>query len=214
MNTLVLSLVLASPAQTPTKVEIPSQEISPKKSEPLPSDILTASMLLDSSTPVPDYGDYWTKIRDAILFVSVDREIMDPRECRYFMTTIEEFEKDLSFLRNRNEILRHAPKLWEANRLPERRIINELISFNRDFKKHLEERLIWENDRADVITIAIKDCEKCYRVWDAIRDARSDFQYVSFRRLALLKLKGMIGDEDFMIGNMPEYVPEWAFIKR
>ena len=41
----------------------------------------------------------------------------------------------------------------------------------------------------------INENERLYKIWDAIRDAKSDMHYVTTRRMALLKLRDMIGPD-------------------
>ena len=89
--------------------------------------------------------------------------------------------------------------------------MNELIKFNRAYRKNLEERQVWEADRTDVLGAAIAETDRLYRQWDAVRDAQCDFYYVTVRRSALLKLRDAIGTDAFTAGRMPSYVPEWRF---
>jgi hypothetical protein len=70
---------------------------------------------------------------------------------------------------------------------------------------------VWESDRADIITQAINETQQLYHVWDAVRDARCEFYYVTVRRQALLKLRGLIGENDYYEAKLPPYVPIWRF---
>ena len=200
MNTLLLSLVLGAPALV-------------QPDEFLPTELMLAASIIDSptNTPLPAFGDDWKRMRGAIFEIALEREIIDQRECRYFMTELETFEADVNLLRTRNLELANAPKLSEVNRMIGRDFASDAISFNREFKQYLENRLIWESDKGDIIREAIKQCDKYYRIYDALRDARCEFYYVTVRRQALDKYRSMIGNEDFMSGKPPKYVPEWAF---
>lgn len=178
------------------------------------SDLILAAALLTAPVGTPEQTppeERWTAIRDAVHQTAVTWEIMDPRETRYVMATRDDFEPDLNLLRKRFAELADAPKLSECQRLPDRRTVNELIKFNRAFRKHLEERQVWETDRNDLFHVAIQETDRLYRQWDAIRDAQCDFYYVTVRRAALKKLRDALGAEAFTAGHMPPYVPEWRF---
>ena len=107
---------------------------------------------------------------------------MDPRELRYVLTKVEDFQDDLDFLRKRRIDLAEAPRIAEANLLPDRETINDHIRFNRAFRKNMEMRMAWESDRADFIRGVIDENEMLYKIWDAIRDGKSDMHYVTTRR--------------------------------
>lgn len=78
----------------------------------------------------------------------------------------------------------------------------------------MQERLVWEQDRADIFTAVIQETDTLYRAWDKIRDARCDFYYVSVRRRGLLDLRTMIGEKAYNENRLPEYVPIWRFNER
>ena len=179
-----------------------------------PSDLLFAALLL--SAPVgthetPPTPERWPIIRDALHQTAVQWEILDPRETRYVLTKPEDFQGDLDFLRKRRVDLAEAPRIVDAQHLPDRNTINDCIRFNRAFRKNMELRSAWESDRADFIRQVINENERLYQVWDAIRDARSDLHYVTTRRFALLKLRDLIGPEAFASGINQPYVPDWRF---
>jgi hypothetical protein len=178
------------------------------------SDLILAAALLTAPVGTPELvpaEEQWPVLRDAIHKTAVEWEIMDPRETRYVLATREDFELDLNLLRKRYSELADAPRLSDCQRLPDRQIVNELIRFNRAFRKHLEERQAWEADRADLFHIAIQETDRLYHHWDAIRDAQCDFYYVTVRRGALKKLRDAIGEDAFSTGHMPHHVPDWRF---
>lgn len=186
------------------------------------SEMFLAVVMLTAPVGTPEtvHVSDFPALRDAIHKTAIDWEILDPRETRYLLAAHEDFESDLNLLRKRYRDLEDAPKLADCNKLPDRKTVNALIAFNREFKKNLEERIPWELDRADILNIVIKENEVCYRHWDAMRDAQCDFYYVTVRRAALKKLRdgchgaGGIGVEDFTIGKMPPHVPHWRFATR
>ena len=181
------------------------------------SDLLLAAALLTAPVGTPEQTpteDRWAVVRDAIHKTAVDWELMDPRETRYLLATRDDFLPDLDLLRKRYAELADAPKLIECQRLPDRRVVNELIKFNRAYRKHLEERQVWESDRSDLLHAAMQETDRMYRQWDAIRDAQCDFYYVTVRRTALKKLREAIGTDAFATGQMPPYVPDWRFASK
>jgi hypothetical protein len=181
-----------------------------------PSDLLFAAMLLSAPMGTPEAAptpERWPAVRDALHQTAVDWEILDSRERRYVLTKREDFQDDLDFLRKRRAELAEAPRVAEAERLPDRLTINDCIRFNRSFRKNMEIRSAWESDRADFIREVIDENERLYKIWDAIRDAKSDMHYVTTRRIALLKLRDMIGPDAFASGEAMPYVPDWRFAR-
>src|SRR5262249_49510289 len=109
--------------------------------------------------------------------------------------------------------LKDAPALSQVKLLPDRDLVNEAIRFNRAYRKHLEERLIWETDKAESIQNAIIETQTSYQVWSLIQDAKCDFYFVTVRRQAMQRLREMLPEGDFDIGKMPPFVPYWRFNK-
>jgi hypothetical protein len=181
-----------------------------------PSDLLFAAMLLTAplgTHEVPPSPERWPVVRDALYQTAIEWEILDSREKRYVLTKSEDFQDDLDFLRKRRCELAEAPRVIASQRLPDRNSINDCIRFNRSFRKNMELRLAWESDRADFIREVINENERLYKIWDAIRDAKSDMHYVTTRRLALLKLRDLIGPDAFESGDALPYVPDWRFTR-
>jgi hypothetical protein len=179
-----------------------------------PSDLIFAAMLLSAPVGTPEQvppPDRWQTIQSAIHHTAIDWEILDARETRYVLAKPEDFQEDLDFLRKRRADLEEAPKVGESDRLPSRQAVNDNIRFNRAYRKNLETRMLWEPDRANVIGEAIRETERLYKMWDAIRDAKCEFHYVTVRRLALKRLMEMVGPEVYLTGELPPYVPEWRF---
>lgn len=179
-----------------------------------PYDLVLATTLLTAPPGTPEQAptpERWPAVQAAIHQTAVEWEILDPRETRYVLSRVEDFEADLNLLRRRYAELADAPKVADSARFPDRRTVNDLIRFNRAYRKHLETRQVWEADRADAIRAAVLETDRLYRVWDSVRDARCEFYYVTVRRQALKKLKDLIGDDAYALGELPPYVPEWRF---
>jgi hypothetical protein len=159
----------------------------------------------------PPTPDRWPSLQAALHQTAIDWEILDRRETRYVLAKLEDFQEDLDFLRKRRAEYAETPLLIDSDRLPDRRLANDSIRFNRAYRKNLEMRLAWEADRATLIREVLNENERLYRIWDAIRDAKCDFHYVTTRRVALRKLRDLIGPDAFASAEPPPCVPDWRF---
>ncbi len=180
-------------------------------------DTLLAFLLLaspvDDRPPVPTEEDF-PALREAVHKVAIELEILDGRETSYIFAKRSDFDGDLGLLRRRYREFKDAPRLEESNRLPERKAVNDLVQFNRAFRKRLVEKHILEQDRSEVYEAVMVETDRLYKVWDAVRDAKCSFYYVTVRRQALSRLKEMLGDEDYYNTNLPPNVPTWRFHER
>jgi hypothetical protein len=178
------------------------------------NDLVLAALLLTTPAGTPEScppAEQFPALRDSILKVAIEWEILDPRETRYMLTKPEDFCCDLNVLRRRYHELKDAPKVGEAYRFPDRKHVNELVRFNRAYRKHLETRQQFEFDRTGLFMEAIQETDQLYQVWDAVRDSRCDFYYIMVRRQALQRLKEMLGNEAYQMAELPPHVPVWRF---
>ncbi|HVL14204.1 MAG TPA: hypothetical protein VM529_16660 [Gemmata sp.] len=179
-----------------------------------PSELFLAAMMLSAPVGTPEQvppPERWPVVQAALQQTARDWELLDERETRYVLAQPEDLQADLDFLRKRRIDLADAPRVADATRWPERRLMDDYIQFNRAYRRHLETRMVWEGDRADVIGEAVRETERLYKLWDAMREARCDYHYVTFRRMALKKLKDGLGEEAYHAGRLPPYVPDWRF---
>lgn len=160
--------------------------------------------------PAPD-AVRWPIVQSAVQQLAIDWELLDPRETRYILAKPDEFGVDINLLRRRFQELKDVPLLADSQRLPDRNTANELIHFNRAFRKTLESRRAIETDRSDEWLEIIGETDKLYQVWDAVRDARCEFYYVTVRRQAMRKLKDQLGDDAWEKAILPPGVPTWRF---
>ncbi len=113
-------------------------------------DLLLAILLLTAPPgihePLPSEESF-PGMRDAVHQIAIQWEILDPREASYIFAKRSDFESDLNLLRRRYQDFKDAPRLEESNRLPERKMVNELVQFNRAFRKHLVDKHLPEPDR-------------------------------------------------------------------
>ena len=178
------------------------------------SELALAFILITAPPGAPEAdppAEQWHSIQQAVQQLAQDWEILDKNETKFILARPDEFGKDLNILRRRYQELRESPRVADCERFPDRQTVAEMIKFNRAYRKSLEARLIFETDRAGDIRAAIKETDRLYHVWDSVRDARCEYYYVTVRRQALKKLKELLGDEGYAIGELPPNVPTWRF---
>lgn len=179
-------------------------------------DLVIAAALLTAPPGTPEQPPTladWPGLQAALHQKAIEMEILDPREKSFIMARVEDFTDDLEILRRRYADLADVPLVADSERFPDRRTVNELIRFNRAYRKQLANRQVWESDRAHLIREAVIETDRLYAVWDAIRDARCDFSYVPARRQALKKLRELLGSEAYRTADLPPYVPDWRFVE-
>ncbi len=146
----------------------------------------------------------------ALQQVALNWEILDQRELRYVLVRQDEFLVDLRMLQRRQRDLYDAPPIRDAQRLPDRSTVNELLIFNRAYRQHLDACLPLYPGCAG-LKAAREEVEQLYQIWDAVRDARCEYYYVHIRRQALKKLRDILGNDDYQQSNLPPHVPVWRF---
>lgn len=182
--------------------------------KPLPSDFVMASMMLHTPVGVEEPIHMFTpEVRAAIREICVREQWMSPNE-QWLTGGPTGYQQDMDYLRQRVIEVKDCPKIEDGFRFMPQKDIYPLKAFNRAYRKHLEVRLAWEADRADVIGAAIEETDHLYKIWDTLCDAQGEYGYVSYRRIKLNELKGLIGEEAYMSGTMPDYVPIWRFNTR
>ena len=172
------------------------------------------SLLINAppGTPCPSIEPAeWPTVQAAICKVAIDWEIMDERETSFMMTRLDDMKDDLELLRLRYVELNGAPLVSDGKRFPHRDTISDMLSLNRDLCKHIEARQHVDTDRASAFRAALHETDTLYRVWDAVRDAKCEFYYITMRRQALKKVRNMIGAEAYYTGNLPPHIPTWRF---
>jgi hypothetical protein len=162
--------------------------------------------------PFPDVSaDEWPGIQTAIHHVAVQWEIMDPREVKFLLTRQEDMKEDLDLLRKRQQDLQDAPRVNDSMRFPDRKAVNEMLTFNRAFRRYVDMKTTLEPDRRFDYGETLRETDRLYQVWDAVRDARCDFYYVNVRRQALKRVRELVGAEAYYNANLPPSIPTWRF---
>jgi hypothetical protein len=176
---------------------------------------LTLAFILITAAPGPPEADLpeeqWPAVQQAIHHLAVEWEILDKNETRFILAAPADFGKDINIVRRRYHEMRDTPPVADSERFPDRQTVAEMIRFNRAYRKTLEARQHLETDRAEEIQRVIKETDRLYHIWDAVRDARCDYYYVTVRRQALKKLRDLLGEEAYTAGALPPNVPTWRF---
>ncbi|MCX7699822.1 MAG: hypothetical protein N2039_03000 [Gemmataceae bacterium] len=174
--------------------------------------LLACSMFAEPETaPVPAISPTdWPIARCVIAAQAIEWEILDPREER--LLDWEEWSADLRVLRRRYHELKDAPPLADAHRCPDRRTVGELIRANRSLRRWLQARQALEVDRLGWLRETAEETDELHQVWDLIRQAGSEVYYVPVRRLALKRLRQVLGPTAYEAGDWPPHVPWWRFV--
>jgi hypothetical protein len=178
----------------------------------LSSECLLAAVLLTTpsdGTPSPEVHAWSEACRPALLALALDAEILDKRETPQFLVLAQDFTRDLRDLQGRFRDLAFAPLVEEAARFPDRHTINDFLAFNRGYRAELIARLEVDTIHAEQLRLAIAETDDLHHLWNAARDARCAYYYITVRRQALLLLRDLMGAEAFYAGVMPPYVPVW-----
>jgi hypothetical protein len=182
------------------------------------ADWILAAALLTNPQPLEaqlqDPGalqEHFQVLRWPMLALALEWELLDPRETRYVLADAKDFATDTTMLRKRQHDLVDAPRLADAWRFPDRAAVNELLVFNRAYRKYLEERQPVDPLHATELRYVIREVDYLFTIWDAVRDARCDYYFVHVRRQALKRLREMLPEDDYYGGQLPPHVPFWRF---
>jgi hypothetical protein len=175
-------------------------------------DWILAAHLLTCDAPTSLGDSSFPFLRWPMLALAVEWELLDPRETKYILAEAKDFATDLALIRKRQAELVDAPRLVDAERFPDRAVVNELLAFNRDYRNYLEGRQRLDYLCRGEYRRALIETDLLFTVWDAVRDARCDYYFVPVRRQALKRLREILPDEDYYAGRLPPHVPLWRFV--
>ena len=177
-------------------------------------DYLLAFQLLVSGPEAVDLRSdarHYAALRPTLQRLSIQWEILDPREVRYILARAEDFAADLNLLRRRFQELHDAPLLCDCRRFPDRTAVNDMLAYNRAYRQHIDIRQSVELAHWWEHQATLQETEQLYQIWDTVRDARCEYYYVTVRRQALKRLRELLGEDDYYSGQLPPYVPVWRF---
>lgn len=174
-------------------------------------DCLVAAVLLTTPVDTTELVPHLELIQPAFLQLAMDIEVLDPREDQYLQGLSRDPVGDWKVLRARYDVLLSAPRVAEADRLPDRKLVEEFLAFNRAYRKDLLARMLVNPLQGEELGTALNEVDRRYQVWSAVRDARCGFYYVTVRRQSMADLRDLVGAESFYRAELPAHVPIWHF---
>ncbi|MBI3406927.1 MAG: hypothetical protein HY040_01040 [Planctomycetes bacterium] len=157
---------------------------------------------------LPPWSGPW---RAVLVNTALQMELLDRREAAGIFAQRHSFLQDLELVQARFHELKHAPLLEECRRFANRDLINDFLAFNRAYRSDLVAQMAIDQIRAEELRGALNETDQLYAVWNNLRDAQSEFYYVTVRRRALLAVRMLAGDTAFYTGALPPHVPTWRF---
>ena len=104
-----------------------------------------------------------------------------------------------------------TPRLDHAARFQQdQETISAFRRLNREYREYLIRTLDYYPD-SELIRVVIMETDDLYHAWDLLGDAIRESWSVGSRRMALLELLRIIGNDSFRNGIMPPHVPVWRF---
>lgn len=176
-----------------------------------PTFVFAALLLTAPETaPVPAVEpQQWQMLRRSVRVLALQWELLDPREDRFQRP--EHFALDVNVVRRRHQELVAAPRLQDGCRFPDKASVGQMLTFNRNYKRHLELMKPLLPDQSATVRAALNETDQLYRIWEKVYDARSEIYYIPVRRQALQQLRELVGDEAYYTGQLPPHVPIWRF---
>lgn len=139
--------------------------------------------------------------------VALAMELVDKSERK--LTHGDVLHLDLYTIRSRYRSLRGAPPVIDAVRFGLNANFREALEYNRAHRKWLVDRRCL--DSSPQIEEAIWECDELRAIYDAADVATSDTTLVVDRRLALERLRRLVGANNYYEGILPPCVPVWRF---
>jgi len=147
-------------------------------------------------------------VAPALTALALQWELLDARESDY-LKNAQDFASDLKLLQARYAEFHDAPLVAEADRFPARDLVNDMLAFNRNYRDSVSSRLALDTIHVEELGTIVTETDQLHRVYEAVRDARCDYYYVTYRRQALAQLRDLVGVEAFYTGQLPPHVPLW-----
>jgi hypothetical protein len=168
-------------------------------------DLVTALLILSPVVPqVPHHvpSGMWRSLKR----LALDLELVGPTE-----RWIDDFRSELNYVRRHARELQVAPPLDDVVSLPPSSVSRESRCFNLNYQRNLELRRNVALHRQDELDEALQEARHLSTIWALVDTAACPTQSWVCRRMALLRLREMIGPEAYYTGAIPPCVPLWRF---
>jgi hypothetical protein len=104
------------------------------------------------------------------------------------------------------------PPPGDAYRLPPLAVLREGRLYNMRYRRHLDDRLLWEDRGRATIQMALDEATVLYWIWDDAEGAHPDFKcYGEAKAAYLRRLRLALGRDDYDKMELPPCVPYWRF---
>jgi len=168
-------------------------------------DLLTALLILSPVVPTMPHhvpGAMWQSLKR----IALRTEVVGPDE-----RWIDDYRSELNYVRRHTRELREAPSLGDALSLPPSSVSREGRCFNLNYQRNLELRRNLALHRQEELDEALQDAKHLATIWALVDTAACSSQSWVCRRMALMRLREMLGPDAYYSGTIPPYVPLWRF---
>lgn len=93
----------------------------------------------------------------------------------------------------------------------DRNCVQELLEFNLQYQACCERNYILDIVNRGYWGVCLAEAKWLFRVYDVLDDSLCIYNSVFTRRLALGKLRDILGEENFYRGPLPPHIPLWRF---
>jgi hypothetical protein len=168
-------------------------------------DLLTALLILSPVVPaVPHHvpSGLWQSLKRMALRM----EVVGPDE-----RWIDDYRSELNYVRRHARDLSGAPPLGDACSLPPAAVSRESRCFNLNYQRNLELRRNLALHRQEELDESLQEAKHLASIWALVDTAACSSQSWVCRRLALMRLREMLGPEAYYAGAIPPCAPFWRF---
>jgi len=99
------------------------------------------------------------------------------------------------------------PPLTDCKRFPPMHVATSARVFNGQYQSWLRARAPLYLDKRDLAQELEAEARASYRAWDTLEDAQDPRLPTDTRLLKLQRLKSLLGDQAYFVGQMPPPVP-------
>jgi hypothetical protein len=168
-------------------------------------DVVTALLILSPIPPqVPHHvpAAMWQSLKR----IAVRMEVVGPQE-----RWIDDYRSELNYVRRHTRELLEAPPLADAWSLPVSAVSREGRCFNLNYQRNLELRRNLALHRQEELDEALQEAKHLASIWALVDTATCPSQSWVCRRVALMRLREMLGPEAYYAGDIPPFAPLWRF---